>query len=455
MHSTSWVWLCFRPAAAPALPPEERAASGADLARRVVFSLLPPLLLILVVLGSIFAGVATPTEAGALGAVGAMGMAAVGRGLTMGALRAAMMETSRLTVMVIFLLIGSTAFALVFRGLDGDLWIADLLTGLPGGPLGFLLVVNLVVFLLGFFIDFFEIAFIVVPLIVLPARQLGIDLAWLGILIAVNLQTSFLTPPFGFSLFYLRGVMPKRISTTTLYLGVVPFIVIQVLVLLALILFTAPNVGFSPGAKVSPARVERAEELWPEACERLLGDPAFGPLVERVGPVRIQDTGTDSFSFLVRSVTYQQLAGKAAAAIHGRLVAALGGTVSPAVVLESSEDTLGAVGLSRAKQASIRDLAAKVADGTVPLDDLGSLTDEAVIERLVEVRGIGTLDCGDGTALPPPARRRLASRRPRSAVGPRPHLRPGRAPGAARGGTDRVGFTAHGEAPLPGTAGAR
>ena len=239
----------FRPAAAPALPPEERAASGADLARRVVFSLLPPLLLILVVLGSIFAGVATPTEAGALGAVGAMGMAAVSRGLTMGALRAAMMETSRLTVMVIFLLIGSTAFALVFRGLDGDLWIADLLTGLPGGPLGFLFVVNLVVFLLGFFIDFFEIAFIVVPLIVLPARQLGIDLAWLGILIAVNLQTSFLTPPFGFSLFYLRGVMPKRISTTTLYLGVVPFIVIQVLVLLALILFTAPNVGFSPGQR--------------------------------------------------------------------------------------------------------------------------------------------------------------------------------------------------------------
>ena len=239
----------FRPAAAPPLPPEERAASGADLARRVVVSLLPPLLLILVVLGSIFVGVATPTEAGALGAVGAMAMAAANRGLTLEALRAAMAETSRLTVMVIFLLIGSTAFALVFRGLSGDLWIAGLLTGLPGGPLGFLLVVNLVVFLLGFFIDFFEIAFIVVPLIVLPARQLGIDLAWLGILIAVNLQTSFLTPPFGFSLFYLRGVMPKNISTTTLYRGVVPFIVIQVFVLLVLILFTAPNIGFSPGQR--------------------------------------------------------------------------------------------------------------------------------------------------------------------------------------------------------------
>tara|TARA_B100001123_G_scaffold126544_2_gene147361 strand:+ start:74 stop:718 length:645 start_codon:yes stop_codon:yes gene_type:complete len=214
-----------------------------------VVSLLPPLLLILVVLGSIFVGVATPTEAGALGAVGAMAMAAANRGLTLEALRAAMMETSRLTVMVVFLLIGSTAFALVFRGLAGDLWIADLLTGLPGGALGFLLVVNLVVFLLGFFIDFFEIAFIVVPLIVLPASQLGIDLAWLGILIAVNLQTSFLTPPFGLSLFYLRGVMPKNISTATLYRGVVPFIVIQVLVLLVLILFTAPNIGFSPGQR--------------------------------------------------------------------------------------------------------------------------------------------------------------------------------------------------------------
>jgi len=239
----------FRPVAAPALPPGERAASGADLARRVVVSLLPPLLLILVVLGSIFVGVATPTEAGALGAVGAMAMAAAKRGLTLEALRAAMVETSRLTVMVVFLLIGSTAFALVFRGLGGDLWIAGLLTGLPGGALGFLLVVNLVVFLLGFFLDFFEIAFIVVPLIVLPARQLGIDLTWLGILIAVNLQTSFLTPPFGFSLFYLRGVMPKNISTTTLYRGVVPFIVIQVLVLLALVLFTAPNIGFSPGQR--------------------------------------------------------------------------------------------------------------------------------------------------------------------------------------------------------------
>jgi tripartite ATP-independent transporter DctM subunit len=237
----------FKPEAAPALPLEARATSGADLVRRVFLSLLPPLALILIVLGSIFVGVATPTEAGALGAVGGMILAAINRQMNMKTLRAAMEETSRITVMVVFLLIGTTAFSLVFRGLDGDLWIADLLSNLPGGAVGFLIVVNLVVFLLGFFIDFFEIAFIVVPLILVPAQRLGIDLAWLGIVIGINLQTSFLTPPFGFSLFYLRGVMPKRIPTTTLYRGVWPFIVVQVLVLVAFIIYTAPNIGPSPG----------------------------------------------------------------------------------------------------------------------------------------------------------------------------------------------------------------
>src|SRR5690606_4102702 len=189
---------------APALP-EELRYTGMDLAKRVVLSLLPPLTLIVVVLGSIFAGVATPTEAGALGAVGAMVLAAMNRQLNFRTLKAAMEETSRLTIMVVFLLIGSTAFALVFRGFNGDLWIENMLTGIPGGALGYLIVVNLVVFILGFFIDFFEIAFIIVPLIVPPAVILGVDLTALGILLAVNLQTSFLTPPFGFSLFYLRG----------------------------------------------------------------------------------------------------------------------------------------------------------------------------------------------------------------------------------------------------------
>ena len=229
-----------KPKVAPALPVAMRI-SGWVLVKRVVLSLLPPLTLIVVVLGSIFAGVATPTEAGALGSVGAMTLAMMNRSLTLDALQKAMEETSRLTIMVVFLLIGSTAFALVFRGFDGDLWIEGMLTGIPGGALGFLIVVNIVVFVLGFFIDFFEIAFIIVPLIVPAALILGVDLTWLGIVLAVNLQTSFLTPPFGFSLFYLRGVTPEEISTTKIYRGVIPFIAIQLVVLFGLIWMAVPK----------------------------------------------------------------------------------------------------------------------------------------------------------------------------------------------------------------------
>ena len=228
----------LRPQMAPAMA--DQGLSGRELARRVVLVMFPPLFLIVLVLGSIFAGIATPTEAGALGSVGAMVLAAANRQLTLKALHAAMEETSRLTIMVVFLLIGSTAFTLVFRGLGGDIWIADLLSDLPGGWIGFLVVVNLAVFVLGFFIDFFEIAFIIVPLLVLPARLLGIDLMWLGIILGVNLQTSFLTPPFGFSLFYLRGVTPPEIPTTTIYRGAIPFIVIQVIVLSVLIWMANP-----------------------------------------------------------------------------------------------------------------------------------------------------------------------------------------------------------------------
>jgi len=230
----------FRGEAAPALP-EEMRESGRRLFVRVIGSLVPPLALILVVLGSIFAGIATPTEAGALGAVGALALAAANRTLTLAALRSAMEATSRLTIMVVFLLIGSTAFALVFRGFDGDLWIEGWLTGVPGGALGFLIVVNLVVFLLGFFIDFFEIAFIIVPLVVPAAAALGIDLVWLGIVLAMNLQTSFLTPPFGFSLFYLRGVTPSEIPTTALYRGAIPFIAIQLAVLAVIVWLAVPR----------------------------------------------------------------------------------------------------------------------------------------------------------------------------------------------------------------------
>jgi tripartite ATP-independent transporter DctM subunit len=219
-----------KPAAAPALPPEERAGLvGGVLLRRVALVMVPPLVLILLVLGSIFLGVATPTEAGALGAVGAMALAGLNRRLDLATLRGAMEETTRLTAMVVFLLIGSTAFALVFRGLYGDIWIEDLLTGLPGGKVGLLVVANLTIFLLGFFIDFFEIAFILLPLLVPAARVLGVDLVWFGVMIAMNLQTSFLTPPFGFSLFYLRGVVGEEVPTSAIYRGAIPFIGIQLI----------------------------------------------------------------------------------------------------------------------------------------------------------------------------------------------------------------------------------
>ncbi len=227
----------LRPQAAPALPAEERALPPGELARRVAFVLFPPLALILLVLGSIFAGVATPTEAGALGAVGAITLAALNRRLDLASLRETAQATTSLTAMVIFLLIGSTAFALVFRGLDGDIWIADLLTGLPGGQIGMLVVANLSIFVLGFFLDFFEIAFILLPLLAPPAQMLGIDLVWFGVMVGMNLQTSFLTPPFGFALFYLRGVAPPEVTTMQIYKGAVPFILIQLIGLALIVIF--------------------------------------------------------------------------------------------------------------------------------------------------------------------------------------------------------------------------
>ena len=227
----------LKPDAAPALPIEERPKNRGELLRQVALVLIPPLALIMLVLGSIFAGLATPTEAGALGAVGAIILAAINRRLTRKALSETLRYTTRLTAMVIFLLIGSTAFALVFRGLGGDVWIEGLLTDLPGGTIGLLVVANLMVFVLGFFIDFFEIAFIILPLLVPAARLMGIDLVWFGVMLGMNLQTSFLTPPFGFALFYLRGVAPEEIPTSTIYRGVLPFIVIQLIGLALICVF--------------------------------------------------------------------------------------------------------------------------------------------------------------------------------------------------------------------------
>jgi tripartite ATP-independent transporter DctM subunit len=232
----------FAPHMLPALPAKSNDnPPGAWQAWRKLGSLLAAMLptsaLILIVLGSIFTGLATPTEAGALGSIGAILLAAGRRRISRSQLRQALESTTRLTVMVMFLLVGSTAFALVFRGFDGDLMLEGMLTALPGGRVSFLLAANAIVFLLGFFIDFFEIAFIVVPLLMPAARALGIDPIWFAIMLGLNIQTSFLTPPFGFALFYLRGVAPSGVSTGDIYRGSLPFVSVQLLGLALLAAF--------------------------------------------------------------------------------------------------------------------------------------------------------------------------------------------------------------------------
>ncbi|HCE07602.1 MAG TPA: C4-dicarboxylate ABC transporter [Oxalobacteraceae bacterium] len=198
------------------------------MAEQVVFVLIPPLALIFLVLGTIFIGIATPTEGGGMGAMGAMILALLNRRLSWVLLKQAMNSTTRLTAFVVFILVGSTVFSLIFRGVNGDLWVEHLLSSLPGGNTGFLIVVNILFFLLAFFLDFFELAFILVPLVGPVADKLGIDLIWFGVLLGVNMQTSFMHPPFGFALFYLRSVAPKEIKTSDIYWGAIPFVLIQV-----------------------------------------------------------------------------------------------------------------------------------------------------------------------------------------------------------------------------------
>ncbi len=231
-----WILCCAwrRPQSAPALPAAERPSVAP---RALVEVLLPPLLLIVAVLGSILAGFATPTEAAAVGAVGATLLAAAGRQLTWKRLRESLDSTIKVTSMVYLILIGAALFSLVFRGFGGDERVAELLQGLPGGLLGALLLVNLCMFLLGFVLDFIEITFVVVPIVAPALLMLGVDPVWLGVLFAINLQTSFLTPPFGFALFYLRGVAPPELATADLYRGAVPFVGIQLLMLAALMVF--------------------------------------------------------------------------------------------------------------------------------------------------------------------------------------------------------------------------
>jgi TRAP-type mannitol/chloroaromatic compound transport system permease large subunit len=229
---------------------------------RVTFVLIPPLALIFLVLGTIFLGVATPTEGGAMGAVGGMIMAAMRGKLDMPLLKHALESTARLSCFVLFILIGSTIFSFTFTAIDGQVWVEHLFDKLPGGEIGFLVFVNTVIFFLGFFIDFFEIAFILIPLLAPVADKMGIDLVWFGVLLAMNLQTSFLTPPFGFALFYLRSVAPAKdfidrvtskrvagVKTMDIYRGSIPFVIMQILMVAALMMFPG-LVTFSLDKKV-------------------------------------------------------------------------------------------------------------------------------------------------------------------------------------------------------------
>jgi tripartite ATP-independent transporter DctM subunit len=241
----------IRPGDVPGVPKEARTLNGWALVSKCLRGIIPSAVLIFLVLGSmgglpgISTAVCTPTEAGAMGAVGAFVLAALHRRLTWPLVKGSMTGTMRITAMVVFILIGSRVFSLVFQGVEGGVWIEHMLAGLPGGQIGFLIAVNIFIFFLAFFLDFFEIAFIIIPFLAPVAAKLGIDLVWFGVMICVNMQTSFMHPPFGFALFYLRGIadtlfkngaLPKKVESNDIYLGAIPWVVMQ-LVLVGIVIF--------------------------------------------------------------------------------------------------------------------------------------------------------------------------------------------------------------------------
>lgn len=270
------------------------------MAERVTFVLIPPLLLIFLVLGTIFLGIATPTEGGAMGAMGAIIMAMVRGRLSMTLLKQALNSTTKLASFVVFILVGSTIFSLVFQGVDGQKWVEYLLTGLPGGQIGFLIVVNLLIFFLAFFLDFFELSFIVVPLLAPVAEKLGIDLIWFGVLLGVNMQTSFMHPPFGFALFYLRSVAPSKdytdrvtgktvapVTTMQIYWGAVPFVLIQVIMVGLIIFFPGiVSSGLDKEVKVDLDQVQ----LQMEADSKTSGMPVPGAPQEAASAPQTEDS---------------------------------------------------------------------------------------------------------------------------------------------------------------------
>jgi tripartite ATP-independent transporter DctM subunit len=227
----------FKPEAAPALPLEVRSIDGKTLLRKVIKAVLPPLILIFAVLGSIFFGIATPTEAGAVGAVGACILAALNRRLNWNLIHDSAHATATVTALVVMILFCSSFFSVVFDGLGGKTLITDLLINLPGGYVTFIIVSNIAIFLLGVFLEFVEICFIAMPLFVPAAQHLGIDMVWFGVVMAINLQTAFISPPVGFSLFYLQSVAPKEVKTIEIHKSAIPFMVLQIVVLILVIAF--------------------------------------------------------------------------------------------------------------------------------------------------------------------------------------------------------------------------
>ena len=260
----------LNPGCAPPLPLEARTLRGFRLLERVAVALVPPLILIFLVLGTIFIGLATPTEGGAMGASGAIILALLKGRLTKKVVVSALDQTTKLSAFVVFILIGARVFSLTFYGVDGDKWVEHLLLGLGGGQVGFLIVTNLLVFVLAFFLDFFELAFIVVPLLAPAASALGIDLIWFGVLLGINMQTSFMHPPFGFALFYLRSVAAREpyvdrvtgkriepITTGQIYRGAIPFVGIQIIMVGLTIAFPGMVMRYKAGeVEFDPAKVK-------------------------------------------------------------------------------------------------------------------------------------------------------------------------------------------------------
>ncbi|HEX9071774.1 MAG TPA: TRAP transporter large permease subunit [Pseudolabrys sp.] len=249
----SFVW----PESVPALPKEARTLQGWALWKRCMRGMIPSLGLIFLVLGTIFMGLATPTEAGAMGVVGAIALAWFYGSLTWPLLYQGMASTMRITAMVVYILIGARVFSLVFQGVGGKVWIENMLTSLPGGSVGFLVFAMVFIFIIAFFLDFFEIAFIIIPMLTPAAEKLGIDLIWFGVLICANIQTSFMHPPFGFALFYLRGIAPKTIKTSDIYWGAIPWIGTMV-ILVAIVIFWPASVTYwiESTMKMDPSKVK-------------------------------------------------------------------------------------------------------------------------------------------------------------------------------------------------------